>query len=174
MDWTSNHSGSSIEGGTTRGGRSDNQTIILTNMNNVRQCLSDDRDQRRRFVMSELTTAITSANESFMETYGRGDAAGMAQLYTTDGQLLPGGSDVVTGHEGIEAFWGGVMEMGIATARLETVELEDHGDTAIEVGRYTLGKADGEVADEGKYIVIWKNQAGTWKLHRDIWNTNRS
>lgn len=124
--------------------------------------------------MSELSTAIASANESFMETYGRGDAAGMARLYTTDGQLLPGGSDVVTGHEGIEAFWGGVMEMGISTARLETVELEDHGDTAIEVGRYTLGKADGEVADEGKYIVIWKNQAGTWKLHRDIWNTNRS
>ena len=124
--------------------------------------------------MSELSAAITSANESFMETYGRGDAAGMAQLYTTDGQLLPTGSDVVTGHGGIEAFWGAVMEMGIATARLETVELEGHGDTAIEVGRYALGTADGEVADEGKYIVIWKSQAGTWKLHRDIWNTSRS
>jgi len=109
-----------------------------------------------------------------METYGRGDAAGMAQLYTTDGQLLPTGSDVVTGHGGIEAFWRAVMEMGIATARLETVELEGHGDTAIEVGRYTLGAADGEVADEGKYVVIWKKQAGTWKLHRDIWNTSRS
>lgn len=123
--------------------------------------------------MSELSAAIASANESFMETYGRGDAAGMAQLYTTDGQLLPSGRDVVTGHGGIEAFWGAVMEMGITTARLETVEVEDHGATAIEVGRYTLGTADGGVADEGKYIVIWKNQAGTWKLHRDIWNTSQ-
>lgn len=124
--------------------------------------------------MSDLSAAIASANASFMETYGRGDAAGMAQLYTTDGQLLPTGSDVVTGHEGIEAFWAAVMEMGITTARLETVELEGHGDTAIEVGRYTLGRADGEVADEGKYVVVWKNLAGTWKLHRDIWNTSRS
>ena len=124
--------------------------------------------------MSEVSEAIASANEGFMETYGRGDAAGMAQLYTTDGQLLPSSSDVVTGHAGIEAFWGGVMGMGITTARLETVELEEHGDTAIEIGRYTLGTADGEVADEGKYVVIWKSQAGTWKLHRDIWNTNRS
>ena len=24
--------------------------------------------------------------------------------------------------------------------------------------------------DEGKYIVIWKREAGQWKLHRDILN----
>lgn len=123
--------------------------------------------------MSDVAAAIASANENFMATYGRGDAAGMARLYTDDGQLLPGGSDVVTGHEGIEGFWGAVMGMGIATATLRTVELEDHGDTAIEIGRYSLGTADGAVADEGKYLVIWRNDGGTWKLHRDIWNTNR-
>jgi len=124
--------------------------------------------------MSDLSSAIAGANQNFMETYGRGDAAGMAQLYTADGQLLPTGSDVVTGHEGIEAFWGEVMKMGIASARLETVELDDNGDTAIEIGRYTLGGVDGAVADEGKYVVIWKNQGGSWKLHRDIWNSSRS
>ncbi len=122
--------------------------------------------------MSEVGAAIASANESFMGTYGQGDAAGMAQLYTADGQLLPGGSDVITGHAGIESFWGAVMGMGITTAKLETVELEEHGETAIEIGRYTLGTADGAVADHGKYVVIWKDDGGTWKLHRDIWNTS--
>lgn len=24
----------------------------------------------------------------------------------------------------------------------------------------------------GKYIVVWKDDGGTWKLHLDIWNTN--
>ena len=124
--------------------------------------------------MSELSAAIDTANERLTEKFGRADAAGVAQFYTGDGQLLPGGRDVVTGHVAIEAFWGGVMGMGITSLRLETVELEDHGDTAIEVGRYVLGMADGEAADEGKYLVIWKNQAGTWKLHRDIWTTSRS
>ena len=123
-------------------------------------------------MVSELSAAIASANENLTMTFGRGDAAGAAQLYTADGQLLPSGSDVVTGHAAIEAFWGGVMGMGITSVRLETVELEDHGDTAIEVGRYELGTADGEVADEGKYLVIWKSQDGAWKLHRDIWTTS--
>jgi ketosteroid isomerase-like protein len=32
--------------------------------------------------------------------------------------------------------------------------------------------ANGSVADAGKYIVIWKKDGGTWKLHRDIWTTS--
>jgi hypothetical protein len=31
---------------------------------------------------------------------------------------------------------------------------------------------DGKVLDKGKYIVIWKKEDGTWKLHRDIWTTS--
>jgi ketosteroid isomerase-like protein len=33
--------------------------------------------------------------------------------------------------------------------------------------------AGGTEADRGKYIVIWKNQGGLWKLHRDIWNSSK-
>ena len=42
-----------------------------------------------------------------------------------------------------------------------------------EVGRYILG-AGGQTADVGKYIVIWKNDGGTWKLHRDIFNSDQA
>ena len=64
------------------------------------------------------------------------------------------------------------MDMGIKTAELESVELDGQGDTAIEVGRYRLGSESGQVLDEGKYVVIWKQVDGQWKLHRDIWNTS--
>ena len=26
--------------------------------------------------------------------------------------------------------------------------------------------------DSGKFIVIWKQEGGQWKLHRDIWNSS--
>jgi len=26
--------------------------------------------------------------------------------------------------------------------------------------------------DHGKYIVVWKNTADGWRLHRDIFNSN--
>ncbi len=127
--------------------------------------------------MTQLTStkvheAIAAANENFMATFSRGDAAGMAALYTENGQVLPPNSDFVTGKQAIQTFWQALMDMGIKTAKLETVEVENHGDTAIEVSTYTLQGEEGQVLDQGKYIVIWKQEADQWKLHHDIFNSS--
>lgn len=116
---------------------------------------------------------IEAANAIFMAAFGRGDAAGLAALYTADGQLLPTNSDVVSGSAAIQEFWQGAIDMGLKKATLDTVEVDDCGNTAVEVGRYTLIAGDDSVADAGKYVVIWKRQDGGWKLHRDIWNTSQ-
>jgi len=49
---------------------------------------------------------------------------------------------------------------------------ESHGDTAIDIGKYTLSGEAGNVMDSGKYVVILKQEGGQWKLHRDIWNSS--
>ena len=119
-----------------------------------------------------LHAAIRAADDNMESAFGQGDSEGIAGLYTEDGMLLPAGSDPVTGKPAIQAFWQGAMDTGIKGLGLEIVELEDHGSTAIEVGNYTLSSEGEEVIDRGKYIVIWKQEDGQWKLHRDIWNTN--
>ena len=123
---------------------------------------------------SELRREIEDADRAFESNFGQHDADGMASLYTENGQLLPPDADVVTGREDIAAFWQGIFDMGVADARLETVELEAHDDTAIEVGRFTLSDADGGTVDHGTFLVVWKREASEWKLHRDIWNSNGS
>ena len=123
---------------------------------------------------TDIHALIRTADDSFESTFGRGDAAGMADLYTDNGMLLPTGSDFVRGKRAIEGFWQGAMDMGIKNAKLDIVEVEQHGDTAIEVGQYTLSSADEQVMDHGKYVVIWKHEDGVWKLHRDIWNSSVS
>ena len=102
-----------------------------------------------------------------MTAFGDGDAAGVSALYTGDGQLAPPNSDVVAGTDAIAGFWQAVMDMGLKGATLETLELEEYGDTAIEQGRYQLTDEGGNVADHGKYLVIWKRDGDDWKLHRD-------
>ena len=116
---------------------------------------------------------IEEGNRRFMDSFGRGDAAGLARLYTASAQLLPAHSDFVDGTMAIQRFWQGVMDMGVKDALLETLEVEGYGETAHEVGRYTLKNGTGEVADSGKYLVVWKQESGVWKLHRDIWTTSR-
>ena len=121
----------------------------------------------------EIRDAIVAANETFMTAFSRGDAASIAAAYTERGQILPPNSDVIAGRQGIQTFWQGVMNMGLKGVKLETVEVEGYGSAANEVGRYTLQGEGGQVVDTGKYVVIWKLEAGQWKLHRDIWNSSR-
>ena len=122
---------------------------------------------------TQIREAIIAANAQFMAAFSRGDAAGTAALYTERGQLLPPNGDFIAGKQAIQMFWQGAMNMGIQAVKLETVEVEGSGTIAHEVGRYTLQGAGGQVLDTGKYVVIWQHEGGQWKLHRDIWNSNR-
>jgi uncharacterized protein (TIGR02246 family) len=119
-----------------------------------------------------IREAIENANRRLETTYRTRDPGAVADLYTEDGQLFPTGAEPIVGRPGIAQFWRGVMDLGIVDARLETQEVDAQGHTAIEVGRYTLFGEGNHVLDRGKYIVIWKQSLGEWRLHRDIWNTS--
>jgi len=121
---------------------------------------------------TDIHDVIVAAGQKFMNTFSQGDAAGIAALYTENGQFLPPNSDFVIGRQAIQTTFQAFMDMGIKTIKLETIEVEGCGDTASEVGKYTLEGEGGQVMDKGKFIVIWRREAGEWKLHRDIINTS--
>ena len=85
-----------------------------------------------------------------MSAFKQLDAGGLARCYTSHGQLLPANSDFAKGTDAIRAFWQGALDMGLKEAVLETLEVEAHGDTAIEMGQYRLLIEGGTVADSGK------------------------
>ena len=122
--------------------------------------------------MTEIYEAITKGNEKFSETFKNGDAKGVADLYTEEGQLLPANSDFLTGRTAVQGFFQGLMDAGIHSIQLITKEVEEFGDTAVEIGRFVLRDANEQIADEGKFIVVWKFEEEIWKLHRDIINSS--
>lgn len=121
----------------------------------------------------DIRSQIEAANRGFEAAFAKGDAAGVAACYTADGQILPPGASPMTGTAAIAAFWGQGMQAGLAGAKLISVEVEQHGDTAIEIGRAEIYGADQTVLDRANYVVIWKRVDGKWKLHRDIWNSSQ-
>jgi len=118
-------------------------------------------------------TQIAHNNGAFMTAFERVDSAAVAAVYTENAQILPPNFPVMTGKPAIQSFWQGAMDMGVAKAELKTIEFEEHGDTAWEVGEGTLKTKDGQIIDVAKYIVIWKREQGVWKWHRDIWNSSQ-
>jgi len=117
-------------------------------------------------------TDIDEANKNFMAHFGNHDATNLAGLYTDNGQVMAASAPIIEGQTDIANFWQSVFDAGIATATLETVELDGSDTLLTEVGRYTLETVDGSQADEGSYIVIWHNIDGQWKLHRDMFNSS--
>ncbi|WP_415402175.1 YybH family protein [Tateyamaria sp. SN3-11] len=117
-------------------------------------------------------SAIAAIDQEFEEALAAGSAERMASVYTSNGQALPPNGEIVEGHESLTAFWQGAIDAGFASADLEQVELEIFGENAIQVGRYVLTMRDGSIADQGKLMIHWKQEAGEWRWHRDIWNSS--
>jgi uncharacterized protein (TIGR02246 family) len=123
--------------------------------------------------VESIKDAIASAIRTFGEAFGRGDATAVAAWYSTDATLLPPDHRMLKGRDAIQSFWQGAMSMGITEAGLETVEVEVRDDIAYEVGRFvmTVQPEGGDAAKmTGKYVVVWKQEGGSWKMHVDIWN----
>ncbi len=129
-------------------------------------------------VVQEATrSAIEETNAQFAAAAGRGDTAAMAALYTEDAVVLAPNVELMRGRQAIKALFDGLLQqMGAPQLTIRTIQLDELGDAACEVGAYTL-KAQppgGEpINDNGKTVVIWKRQGdGSWKMAVDIWNSN--
>jgi uncharacterized protein (TIGR02246 family) len=119
---------------------------------------------------ADFKAAVQAAAKDFPAALTAKDAARVGMMYTKDAIAFPPNSEMVTGREAIQAFWKGIIDAGM-TITLEPVNMDGGGDLGVEAGKYKILAAGKEV-DQGKYVVVWKKEDGTWKLYRDIWNTS--
>ena len=117
--------------------------------------------------------AVEEVNEHFVAAIEHGNALEAAEVYTERAEIEPPNEPTQEGKPAIQAYWKHLMDCGVKHAHMKTVELEPHGNTAYEVGEYQFESENGQIFDEGKYVIIWKREQGDWKWHRDIWNSIR-
>ncbi|MXN66560.1 DUF4440 domain-containing protein [Stappia sp. GBMRC 2046] len=115
-----------------------------------------------------LKDEIAGIGVEFAAALNSKNAAGVAAHYTDDCAVMAPGAPRVDGRSGVQAYWQAAIDAGLANVALNTVEVQDFGDTASEVG--TLAGSLGDTALQGKYIVLWRKTGEGWRLHRDIWN----
>ncbi len=121
--------------------------------------------------MDAASKAIAAVNARFGQALGSGDSATVVSLYHTEAKLLPPNSPEWTGGGSMGLFAVAGQKMGITKAVLQTAELLNGGEYVFEKGAYELASGN-KPFDKGKYIVIWKQESGEWKLFRDIWNSD--
>lgn len=122
--------------------------------------------------------ALEQIDRRWEQAFNRGDAAGVAVLYTDSGFLLPPNADIAQGRQGVQQTLQGFIDAGLKNIKFTTVDVGVSGDLAYEVGRYSVDihpqGAQQAVKDEGKYVIVARRQPdGTWKLVADIFNTSQ-
>jgi uncharacterized protein (TIGR02246 family) len=123
--------------------------------------------------------AIEEAGFRFATALNQGDAAAVAALYVEDARLLAPNTPMISGRQGIQAFWQDYIHMTSSReVTLQVQKIDYNGDLAYEVGSYTLrfqltASGSPPMTDDGKYVVVWKRQRdGSWKIAVDTWNTD--
>lgn len=120
---------------------------------------------------------MATTNQTFCtEVVGKRNFALIDDTYTVDARILPPGGPMISGRAAIKEFWAGLIQStNTKSCVLESVDVMPTGDGVVEIGRARIafepeGQPAGEM--EVKYVVYWREEAGRWKWHVDIWNPN--
>lgn len=127
-----------------------------------------------------IRSAIEAANTKFTTAINKGDTATAFGVYADEVVLMMANEKPWRGRAEISKGFGGMMSaMTISEMTSKTESVMVSGDMAVETGSYAMtltpksGKNPKAMKDEGKYLTTWKKQAdGSWKVVRDISNTN--
>ncbi|KAA9035498.1 DUF4440 domain-containing protein [Ginsengibacter hankyongi] len=114
---------------------------------------------------------VDSINAKFSEQIASGDSAALASHYWPDAELLLDNSEAVKGKDILNA-WGAAIRMGIKEMTFSTTDITGSPTFIIETGNYEIKDGSKSLLDKGKYVVVWENRNGEWKLYRDIGSTS--
>jgi ketosteroid isomerase-like protein len=122
------------------------------------------------FDLSHAKQSIESNLKKFSEAALKGDSATVVGVYHSDARVFP--PNMPAGDKNLMgSLAAGLPKMGVKTFTLNTTDVTGNADQLVETGTFEM--ADGsKIIEKGKYVDIWKQENGEWKLWRDIWNSD--
>lgn len=106
------------------------------------------------------------------KAYNNGDAAGVAAIYSEDAVLMPPNAPAMQGRAAIARYMQDGMAEGPSLISIKTDESFTRGDDGVRRGTYRVTTQEGQELEVGKYVELWKKNAGKWELRVDIWNAD--
>jgi len=144
--------------------------LLSCNSNNPEK-ISDMRTENSGLDKKWAKSFVDSINTKFSEQIASGDSVALASHYWPDAELLLDNNEGVKGKDIISA-WGGAIRMGVKQMLFSTTDITGSPTFIIETGNYEMKDGRNSLLDRGKYVVVWENRNGEWKLYRDIGSTS--
>lgn len=125
-----------------------------------------------------VSGAVDEIWKQYSSSLNSGDLDTWMSLWTEDGVQMPPGEPAVSGKDQIRSRNKAVLDRFTFDMGITNQEVEVAGDWAFARGTYkatlTPKEEGGEIVHiDGKYMTILQKQPdGSWRIHRDIFNSN--
>ena len=123
-----------------------------------------------------VETILRKLTALFVSAVNNKNLDAMVSFYAPDATVLPPNNLAAMGTRAIRDLFKSMIDAGLSDFTAQATRIEQSGDLAVEVGRYTVQapqKEGGKREDRGKYVGTWRRQpSGEFRMVADIWNSD--
>lgn len=115
--------------------------------------------------VKKARTVIENLGKQYSKYLLEGDSVSIAAMYATKGMMgCKKGPEILSAVGG----WIRSLRKNNTHFTFNTVTLNTAGDLLIETGKATARNDKGQLQYTFRYLLVWKKEAGTWKIYRDF------
>jgi ketosteroid isomerase-like protein len=137
-------------------------------------CSIKTTTEEDKFSLDPVKAHIAEMNKNYGYRFTHNDTAFTAARYCTDAEVYPAAHPIIKGRDSIRTYYYDGGRNTEITILITATNIYGSADLVVEEGSYDFPDGKGGSFDKGKFIALWKEEAGRWKLFREIWNTDIS
>ena len=128
--------------------------------------------ERMPFDLEATRRLIAQQNERFTAAHVAGDVATIDAMFAPDAKSFPPGAAAVIGLPALHAFTVEYLKAGVTEFREETTDFYGNAEYVVDGGTYVVTYGPAHVTERGKYLNVWTQVNGRWKIKANMWNTD--
>ena len=114
--------------------------------------------------------AIRQATSTLESSFNAKEIDKILTLYTENSTFMPPNKPLLRGRGSLKGFYDSLVSGGAKDLKITVGDVAGHGPLAYESGSYSM--INGTVPDRGKFLFIFRNMAGTWKIEYTSWSSD--
>ncbi len=118
----------------------------------------------------QIDRGIEKSVRAMSAAIAREDIDTFLQYFTDDFVLYDLGHPVCRGGEQHREQVRYAVDLGVRHFERDLHEIDGDLETALEIGEATVYSDNWDPISQYRYMTIWKNEDGVWKIHRTVSN----
>lgn len=122
--------------------------------------------EQEKIDLIKARVIVDSLDKQFSKHFFEGDSIALYNMYAKGAYFgTSKGKDILSS-------WGRQIRYSIENDMpnllFTTTSLTTDNEFLFEIGKYEMKDSKGNLKGEGKYLLVWKQEDGKWKIYRDM------